>query len=146
MPGVEHCKADDHQEGQCNFVSRQFLGVAIIAIIISYCSKMADAAALGHEPAGERRFHYQFRSGGTSYDLSVPLRFPYRGEVRELALRLIRGHKLPCYLEEELTQQLKGFIREQSLATSDACSEVVMDRSLKSEKVAKQSKLLQVLN
>ena len=99
---------------------------------------MADDADPGGERVGEHRFHYQFRSGGTSYDLAVPLRFPFRGDARELALRLIRCHNLPCYLEGDLTQHLKGFIREQSLATSDAWSEEAMDRTLKSEKVVKQ--------
>lgn len=116
--------------------------MVLLKLLIVIAIKMAEDADLGHEPAGERRFHYRFRSGGTSYDLAVPLRFPYRGEARELALRLIHGHNLPCYLEEELTQQLRAFIREQSLAASDAFSEVTMDRSLKSEKVAKLLLLL----
>lgn len=92
-------------------------------------------AGPGGDGVGERRFHFQFSSGGTSYELSVPLRLPFRGEARELAVRLIRCHNLPCYLEEELAGQLWEFIREQTLAASDACAEEALDRAFKSEQV-----------
>lgn len=62
---------------------------------------------------------YSYRSNGTSYRLRVPLSLPFTGDARELSLRLIKAHNLPCYLEDDLREQVEKFAREASLEAWD---------------------------
>lgn len=62
---------------------------------------------------------YSYRSNGTSYRLRVPLSLPFTGDARELSLRLIKAHNLPCYLEDDLREQVERFAREASLEAWD---------------------------
>lgn len=62
---------------------------------------------------------YSYRSNGTSYRLRVPLSLPFTGDARELSLRLIKAHNLPCYLEDDLREQVERFAREVSLEAWD---------------------------
>lgn len=62
---------------------------------------------------------YSYRSNGTSYRLRVPLSLPFTGDAGELSLRLIKAHNLPCYLEDDLREQVKRFAREASLEAWD---------------------------
>ena len=64
-------------------------------------------------------FFYSYRSNGTSYRLRVPISLPFTGDARELSLRLIQAHNLPCYLEDDLREQVERFAREASLEAWD---------------------------
>ena len=66
-----------------------------------------------------RDFLYKFRSKGATYQLKVPLELPYIGNPRELAVRLVNTHKLPCYLEDDLCGQLKQFALEETVKLLD---------------------------
>jgi len=66
-----------------------------------------------------RDFLYSYRSNGTNYRLRVPLSLPFTGDARELSLRLIKAHNLPCYLEDDLREQVERFAREASLEAWD---------------------------
>lgn len=66
-----------------------------------------------------RDFLYKFRSKGVTYQLKVPLELPYTGNPRELAVRLVNTHKLPCYLEDDLYGQLQQFAREETVKLLD---------------------------
>lgn len=83
-------------------------------------------------------FRYQFTSNGTVFELSVPLKLPHAGNTRELALRLISNHHLPCSLEDDLVQRLEDCIREQSQVVQDAISEDTVYAALKDETVSKK--------
>ena len=66
---------------------------------------------------------YKLRMKGSWYKLEVPLTLPYTGNPRELAVRLINAHQLPCYLEQELCERLERFGREESLKYLDEQAE-----------------------
>ena len=68
-------------------------------------------------------FLYKFRSKGATYQLKVPLELPYIGNPRELAVRLVNTHKLPCYLEDDLCGQLKQFALEETVKLLDQVAE-----------------------
>ena len=68
-------------------------------------------------------FTFTFRSNGAGYRLRVPVQLPYKGNTRELVLRVIRAHNLPCYLEDELCGQLERFIRDAALEMWDTEAE-----------------------
>ena len=70
-----------------------------------------------------RDFFYTYRSNGTNYRLRVPLTLPFTGDARELSLRLIKAHNLPCYLEESLRKEVERFAREASLEVWDTDAE-----------------------
>lgn len=65
-------------------------------------------------------FVYKFRSRGNAQKLKVPLELPYVGNSRELAVRLVNAHKLPCYLEDDLYSQLQQFEKDETLKLLDA--------------------------
>ena len=75
----------------------------------------------GHANVGSksRDLLYSYRSNGTSYRLRVPLSLPFTGDARALSLRLIKAHNLPCYLEDDLREQVEKFAREASLEAWD---------------------------
>lgn len=70
-----------------------------------------------------RDFFYTYRSNGTNYRLRVPLTLPFTGDARELSLRLIKAHNLPCYLEESLRKEVERFARDASLEVWDTDAE-----------------------
>lgn len=78
------------------------------------------------EVQGELRtadFAYQFRSGGNTYCLNVPLELPFEGHTRELAVRLVRAHRIPCHLEDDLCEKLGAFASSASLEMLDQLAE-----------------------
>ena len=74
-------------------------------------------------PSKTQDFCYQYRSNGATYRLRVPLEFPYKGNAKELTLRVIKAHDIPCYLEEDLCAKLEEFVREVGVKTCDAEAE-----------------------
>ena len=61
-----------------------------------------------------RDFIYRFQSNGSVHRLRVPLQLPYARDVREQTLRLIKLHRMPSHLEEELFMKLKQFAKDAS--------------------------------
>ena len=61
-----------------------------------------------------RDFVYRFHSNGSANRLRVPLQLPYTRDVREQALRLIKLHRMPAHLEDELFTTLQQFAKEAS--------------------------------
>lgn len=61
-----------------------------------------------------RDFVYQFHSNGCIKRLKIPLNLPYIRDAREQALRLIKLHRMPSHLEDELHLKLQQFSKESS--------------------------------
>ena len=72
---------------------------------------------------GEVDFVYNFQSNGCTYRLQLPLEVPYRGVPRELAVRLVKAHRIPCHLEDDLCERLVEFISTSSLDVLDQLAE-----------------------
>ena len=68
-------------------------------------------------------FVYQFPSRGKVYRLTVPLKLPYQDNSRELAVRLIRIHKIPFHLEDDLFEKLEAFSEAATLQMLDQQAE-----------------------
>ena len=68
-------------------------------------------------------FTYQFSAKGSTYRLRLPLKLPFREDARELAVRLMRAHGVPCYLEDDLCRELGSFARSASLEMLDDLAE-----------------------
>ena len=80
-------------------------------------------------------FVFRYPSNGMVYELKVPVKIPYTRDVRELAVRLIRGHDLPCYLEDQLIDQLRCHVQETTQLASDSNATETMQRVLDEDKV-----------
>lgn len=78
-----------------------------------------------------RNFVYQFPSNGSIKRLTVPLNLPYTRDAREQALRLIKLHRMPFHLEDELCGKLQQFAKE----ASDECLDLHAEESLPSDSV-----------
>lgn len=86
--------------------------------------------------AGDSKFKYRFTSDGSTYQLIVPVLLPISAEqVGELAVRLIRCHNLPCYLEKELSTKLWDWARQQTLSGGDEAADSLLEQSMNNEKV-----------
>lgn len=86
--------------------------------------------------AGDNKFKYRFTSDGSTYQLIVPVLLPISAEqVGELAVRLIRCHNLPCYLEKELSTKLWDWARQQTLSGGDEAADSLLEQSMNNEKV-----------
>ena len=70
-----------------------------------------------------RHFVYQFPSNGSIKRLTVPLNLPYTRDAREQALRLIKLHRMPFHLEDELSENLQQFATEASNERLDGLAE-----------------------
>ena len=81
-------------------------------------------------------FVYDFRSNGSIRRLKLPLKLPYVGNARELALRVIMAHKLPQHLEDDLHDQLLNFARGASQEMMDKKAEERMVGGSVFEKVS----------
>lgn len=68
-------------------------------------------------------FVYNFQSKGSTYRLQVPLEVPYRGIPRELAPRLVKAHRIPCHLEDDMCERLVEFTSAASLDVLDQLAE-----------------------
>ena len=113
--------------------SASLLGVADVKIEI----KMADQDH--QQPTGGERFVFQFTSGGTAYELSVPVPLPIKSEAIELAIRLIHRHGLPCYLQDKLATSLNEWARQRTIANGDIAADSTMKRVMSSDKVSQYS-------
>ena len=70
-----------------------------------------------------REFVYQFPSNGSIKRLTLPLNLPYTRDAREQALRLIKLHRMPFHLEDELCGKLQQFAKEASDEYLDCSAE-----------------------
>ena len=68
-------------------------------------------------------FVYQFRCKNNNYRLKVPLDLPFEGDARELAVRLVGAHRIPCHLEDDLCQKLRRFASSASVEMLDELAE-----------------------
>lgn len=59
-------------------------------------------------------FVYQFHSNGSIKHLKLPLKLPYVRDAREQALRLIKLHRMPPHLEDDLHVKLEQFAKQAS--------------------------------
>lgn len=77
------------------------------------------------EPEAEQRreFAYKFVSNGKKYELKVPLEVLRRGSCKELAVRLIKVHKIPFHLEDGLHEKLEYFANVSTLEMLDQQTE-----------------------
>ena len=71
-------------------------------------------------------FAYQYASGGKLYELKVPIQLPHNGEAKELAVRIMNGHDIPCYFEGELAEQLESFIKREMEKWRDSAADEVI--------------------
>lgn len=83
----------------------------------------------------EEPFIFRYPSNGTVYELRVPVKLPYTRDMRELAVRLIQGHNLPCYLEDQLTNQLRSHVQETTQLARDSNATVTIQTALQEDKV-----------
>lgn len=77
----------------------------------------------GEADHGRREFAYKFLSNGKKYELKVPIGLPFGGSCKELAVRLIKAHKIPFHLEDELHEKLDRFTKAATLGMLDEQSE-----------------------
>ena len=80
-------------------------------------------------------FVFRYPSNGMVYELKVPVKLPYTRDVRELAVRLIQGHDLPCYLEDQLIDQLRCHVQETAQLACDSNAMETMQSVLEEDKV-----------
>ncbi len=73
----------------------------------------------GTEAPKDEIFSFQFHSQGNICRLDVPLKLPYQGDAREHATRLVRGHKIPFHLENDLYQALDAFTKDSTMKMLD---------------------------
>jgi len=71
-------------------------------------------------------FTFVFVSNGKKYELKLPIDIPYEKSCRELTVRLIKAHKIPFHLEDELHEKLRVFTRTAALEILDEKSESLM--------------------
>ena len=97
---------------------------------------MADSDEQEPEGAVGERFVFQFTSGGTAYELKVPVPLPLKSDLTELAVRLIHRHGLPCYLQDELATSLNQWARQRTIYNADIAADSTMTRVMDSDKVS----------
>ena len=68
-------------------------------------------------------FVYQFVSKGSTYRLTVPLKLPYQGDSSEHAVRLVKAHKIPFHLEDEVREKLDSYAKSATLKMLDQAAE-----------------------
>ena len=73
-----------------------------------------------------KEFAYKFVSNGRKYVLKVPLEVLRKGSSKELSVRLIKAHKIPFHLEDELHEKLKSFTNVATLEMLDQQTENLM--------------------
>ncbi|XP_035674348.1 protein C12orf4 homolog [Branchiostoma floridae] len=71
----------------------------------------------------EKDFVFQFKNGSLKSCLTVPLRLPPECSARDLRGRLVAAHNLPCYVEDDLLQQLEEFIAVETSKLQDENAE-----------------------
>ena len=71
-------------------------------------------------------FTFIFVSNGKKYELKLPVDIPYEKSCQELTVRLIKTHKIPFHLEDELHDKLLVFTRTASLEILDEKTESLM--------------------
>lgn len=69
------------------------------------------------------KFSYNFVSNGKKYQLRVPITLPYEKCCRELCVRLIKTHKIPFHLEDELHDELCAFVKSTTIEMLDETTE-----------------------
>ena len=78
-------------------------------------AKMADIC--------EVEFAYSYVVREEAKQLVLPIKIPFDGKINELVARVIKQHDIPCYFENELTEQLTSFIREETSKWRDKISD-----------------------
>lgn len=78
-----------------------------------------------------QEFVYSFPSNGSTKRLRVPLKLPYARDTREQAMRLIKLHRMPFHLEDELCLKLQLFAKE----ASNECLDRLAEENLPSDSV-----------
>ncbi|XP_043283117.1 protein C12orf4 homolog [Venturia canescens] len=86
---------------------------------------------MAEEDATEKTFKFEFPTCTTNdnYTLEIPLKIPFNGSVKELTHRIMSSFKLPCYVEQDLFESLKTFVKEQSLCFHDERSEKLIEKA-----------------
>lgn len=79
-------------------------------------------------------FTYCYSSQDGPQQLTVPVDLPYHGEMKELVIRIMIQNNLPCYFEDDLTEQLSSFIAKETTLWRDKKGDEIMQEALK-EKV-----------
>lgn len=79
-------------------------------------------------------FTYCYSSQDGPQQLTVPVDLPYHGEIKELVIRIMTQNNLPCYFEDDLTEQLSSFIAKETTLWRDKKGDDIMQEALK-EKV-----------
>lgn len=79
----------------------------------------------------EKTFIYKFPTCTTNqeYVLEVPLKIPYRGNVKELMHRIMSSFKLPCYVELDLLESLEHTIKTLTLEFYDEKAEKALENA-----------------
>ena len=76
-------------------------------------------------------FTYCYSSQDGPQQLTVPVELPFHGEMKELVIRIMTQNHLPCYFEDELTEQLSSFIAKETALWRDKKGDEIMQEALK---------------
>ena len=80
-------------------------------------------------------FTYSYSSQDGPQQLTVPVDLPYRGEMKELVIRIMTQNNLPCYFEDDLTKQLSSFIAKETTLWRDKKGDEIVQEALKKKVV-----------
>lgn len=83
----------------------------------------------------EKVFNFKFPTctTGQEYDLSVPVKIPYSGSVKELTHRIISAFKLPCYVEDDLLESLEIAVKKWTLEFHDERADLLVKAAQKGD-------------
>ncbi|XP_048513908.1 protein C12orf4 homolog isoform X2 [Athalia rosae] len=65
------------------------------------------------------KFKFPTCTTGQEYELEIPLKIPHSGSVKELTHRIVGAFKLPCYVEDDLHQELEAAVKQWTLEFHD---------------------------
>lgn len=80
-----------------------------------------------------RDFEYTFHTKENESKLRVPVTIPARTSAADLTGRLVFEHKLPCFIEDDLTKKLEDFIVLETHRFNDTAARDVIDKVRKGE-------------
>uniref|UniRef100_A0A8C4X079 Chromosome 12 open reading frame 4 n=1 Tax=Eptatretus burgeri TaxID=7764 RepID=A0A8C4X079_EPTBU len=76
----------------------------------------------------ERRFIFQPGPAGFQEQISHSIKIPVNGSLEHLCARIMEQHSLPCYVEDDLHQELSHFVRSETLKLQDKAGEMALAR------------------
>lgn len=83
----------------------------------------------------EKLFVFKFPTCTTNqdYTIEIPLKIPYRGNVKELTYRVMSSFKLPCYVETDLMNSLSETVEKWTQEYYDERDDKLIDAAVRGE-------------